>query len=282
MTAENTYLLNHLYSAYYYGAGDYEKSFPYIKKNQEYIQNNAHLFKEEPNIYLSILSNLIYIGMQLKKFDEVEHHLNQLDALPKELLETATENQEMRIFTLEMSSRLALFTVKEEYDKGIALIPTIEEGILKYGCKLSAVRRSFFFFNIAVLHFWKGEYNIALKWINQLLNDIDIDDTQDIHCMAQIFYLIIHLELGNKSLLPYSLRSTKRYLETRNRVYKFEKVLLDFVNEQLKKRPSQTEKEQYTGLVSELETLSKDSFEKHVFEYFDFLKWAKGKVDLGN
>jgi len=216
--------------------------------------------------------------MQLKKFDEVEHHLNQLDSLPKALLETATENQEMRIFTLEMSSRLALHTIKEEYDDGIALIPTIEEGILKYGDKLSAVRRSFFFFNIAVLHFWKGEHNTALKWVNQLLNDIDIDDTQDIHCMAQIFYLIIHLELGNKSLLPYSLRSTKRYLETRNRVYKFEKVLLDFVNEQLKKRPSKSEKDQYVELVSNLETLSNDGFEKHVFEYFDFLKWAKEKV----
>ena len=96
--------------------------------------------------------------------------------------------------------------------------------------------------------------------------------------MAQIFYLIIHLELGNKSLLPYSLRSTKRYLETRNRVYKFEKVLLDFVNEQLKKRPSKSDPEQYKGLVKELEVLSKDAFEKPVFEYFDFLKWAKSKV----
>ncbi len=277
MIAENAYLLNHLYSAYHYGAGDYENSFPYIDKNRKLIEENPILFKEEPNIYLSVLSNLMYVGMQLEKYDQVEEYLNQLDKLPKELLEDATDNQTMRIFVLEMSSRLTLHTIKEEYDKGIELIPEIEDGIIKYGDKLSAVRRSFFYFNIATLYFWKGEMNTSLKWINQLLNNIDIDDTQDIHCMAQIFYLIIHLELGNKSLLPYSLRSTKRYLETRNRVYKFEKVLLDFVNEQLKKRQSKSDKELFADLTLELEVLSKDSFEKHVFEYFDFLKWAKSK-----
>jgi len=278
MIAENVYLLNHLYSAYYYGAGDYENSFPYIDKNRILIEEKPILFKEEPNIYLSVISNLMYVGMQLKKYDQVEGFLNQLNKLPKELLENATDNQTMRIFVLEMSSRLTLHTLKEEYDKGIELIPDIEDGIIKYGDKLSAVRRSFFYFNIAVLYFWKGVMNTSLKWVNQLLNNIDIDDTQDIHCMAQILYLIIHLELGNKSLLPYSLRSTKRYLETRNRVYKFEKVLLDFINEQLKKRPSKSEQALFADLVKELEVLSKDSFEKHVFEYFNFLKWAKEKV----
>jgi tetratricopeptide (TPR) repeat protein len=222
----------------------------------------------------------MYVGMQLEKFTEVEGYLNKLNELPKELMESATDNQAMRIFVLEMSSRLTLHTIKEEYDKGIELIPEIEDGIIKYGDKLSAVRRSFFYFNIAVLYFWKGEMNTALKWINQLLNNIDIDDTQDIHCMAQIFYLIIHLELGNKSLLPYSLRSTKRYLETRNRVYKFEKVLLDFVNEQLKKRQNKTDAELFSELSTELEVLSKDSFEKPVFEYFNFLKWAKNRAQV--
>ncbi len=280
MTAENAYLLNHLYSAYHYGAGDYKSSFPYIDKSKKLIEENPLLFKEEPNIYLSVISNLMYVGMQLEKFTEVEGYLNKLNELPKELMENATDNQAMRIFVLEMSSRLTLHTIKEEYDKGIELIPEIEDGIIKYGDKLSAVRRSFFYFNIAVLYFWKGEMNTALKWINQLLNNIDIDDTQDIHCMAQIFYLIIHLELGNKSLLPYSLRSTKRYLETRNRVYKFEKVLLDFVNEQLKKRQNKSDEELFSELHTELEVLSKDSFEKHVFEYFDFLKWAKNRAQV--
>jgi hypothetical protein len=280
MTAENAFLLNHLYSAYHYGAGDYKNSFPYIDKSKTLIEENPHLFKEEPNIYLSVISNLMYVGMQLEKFTEVEGYLNKLNELPKELMESATDNQAMRIFVLEMSSRLTLHTIKEEYDKGIGLIPEIEDGIIKYGDKLSAVRRSFFYFNIAVLYFWKGEMNTALKWINQLLNNIDIDDTQDIHCMAQIFYLIIHLELGNKSLLPYSLRSTKRYLETRNRVYKFEKVLLDFVNEQLKKRQNKTDAELFSELSTELEVLSKDSFEKPVFEYFNFLKWAKNRAQV--
>ena len=89
------------------------------------------------------------------------------------------------------------------------LIPVIEDGLDKYHDKLSKVRVAFFYFNLAIVFFDLHDYSSALKWINKLLNDSDIDSSQDIHCMGRILSMIIHLEIGHIDLLPYSIRSTQ-------------------------------------------------------------------------
>jgi len=144
---------------------------------------------------------------------------------------------------------------------------------------LSSVRKAHFYFNLAIVHFGMENYKESLKWLNKLLNSIEIDKTQDIHCIAQILNLVVHLELGNKDLLPYALRSTQRFLETRNKAYGLEKIMLHFVNESLKKRNDKSTNELLTDLVKELEVLRQNPLEQMVFEYFDFLAWAKSKVN---
>jgi len=91
--------------------------------------------------------------------------------------------------------------------------------------------------------------------------------------------MVIHLELGNKSLLPYALRSTQRFLETRKKSYRFEEVFLNFINESLKKRQDKPMSTLYEELVKSLEEIRSDSYERAAFEYFDFLAWAKSKVN---
>ncbi|MEY4573876.1 MAG: hypothetical protein RLZ10_3182 [Bacteroidota bacterium] len=46
--------------------------------------------------------------------------------------------------------------------------------------------------------------------------------SEDIHCFTQLLNLIIHLELGNRSLVPLMFNLAQRYLTGINRVYKFE------------------------------------------------------------
>lgn len=165
-----------------------------------------------------------------------------------------------------------------EFEKGIELVPIIEEGFKLYGDKINKVRKAYMYFNIAIMFFGRKEYSNALKWINLLLNDIDIDKSEDIHCFAQLLNLIIHLELGNQRLLPYALKSTQRYLTTRNRVYKFETMILNFINQILKSKDRDEEIHIYTKLLEDLKPMQEDTFEKTAFEYFDVLSWIESKI----
>ena len=275
MIAENRYLLGHLRSAYHYGVGDYAACYPFLQSNLKLIEDQPHLFKEEPGIYLSVLTNAIFVATQLGKHEEALGMLNQVKKLPEALEPNMNEDKEIRLFTFIKSTELTLYTAARDFDRAAAVVAEIEEGLVRYDRQLSSVRKAFFYFNIAVLYFYQGRFNEALKWTNMLLNNIDIDKTQDIHCMSQLLNLVIHLELGNKSLLQYTIRSTKRYLETRNKVYRFETIFLEFINDLLRKRKHFSEHERYVQLADELRPLKADAFEKHAFEYFDFLDWAE-------
>jgi len=224
----------------------------------------------------------MYLALKINKIDESKELLKKLKLIIQVDRDKVNENDSFKIFELTTSAELTLLKESGENEKGLALIPAIEEGLKKYDNKLSSMRKAFFYFSISTLYFSNNQFKPALQWINKLLNNIDIDRTQDIHCMAQLYNLIIHLELGNHDLLPYTLRSTQRYLETRNKVYKFESLFLTFVNDTLKKRKEMSDFELHTKLAEDLNGLRNDPFETPAFEYFDFSQWASDKVRLLN
>jgi tetratricopeptide (TPR) repeat protein len=275
---QTKYLYYHIYSAFYFGTGDYKSCYDFLQKNITLIETNYPLFQEEPNTYVSVLTNAIFVGMQLKKFDEAFAYLKKLRTVPEQLVISSNENLDIRLFNSAYSIELALYAITGEFDKGLRIVKAVEEGLKKYRQKMSSVRKASFYFSIAILYFGAGKHSEALRWVNELLNNIHVDESEDIHCFAQLLNLVIHLELGNKNLIPYTLKSTSRYLETRNRVYKFESAMLQFVSNALKVEYEEDMEDVYKKLVDELKPLRTDTFESTAFENFDFITWAESKV----
>ena len=59
LSVETKYLFHHIYSAFNFGIGNYKKSYHHLEKNVALIGSNTELFKEEPNLYFSLLTNAI-------------------------------------------------------------------------------------------------------------------------------------------------------------------------------------------------------------------------------
>lgn len=275
---QSEYLYNHIYSAYYFGVGDYAKSYHYLSQNVVLIEHNLDKFREEPNVYFSVLTNIIYIGSQLRKYDEVFAYLKKLRDLPQTLDIKNNEDLEIKLFSSAYSIELTIYFLTGEFETGLNIIPQVENGIMLYGHKLNSVRKAFFFYNVAIIYFGAERYNDALKWVNRLLNDIDLSKSEDIYGFGQVLNLLIHIELSNTSLLPYALRSTQRFLSKRNRYFKFEQNFLDFITRLLKRPENITDPAIYLSLVESLASLKEDKLEKTAFEYFDFISWAESKA----
>lgn len=281
LSYETHYLYFQIYSAYFFGIGDYENSFRYMKKHLELIEENAAVFNEEPNKYFSVLSNMIYVCTQLRKFKEIPPYLEKLKSIPAAIADDMTEDMEIKLFSTIQSAELSYYMQTGAFDEAASLIPDIEKGLHRFGNKINKVRAAFFYFNISIVFFASGNYSKSLHWINRLLNDSSLDENADFYCFAKIFNLIVHLEMGNTDLIPYTLKSTIRYLEKRKRIYRFETIILNFINKIHQPRSSKNKKEEtelYLSFASELKTLSKDPYEKTVFEYFDFISWAESKA----
>jgi hypothetical protein len=188
------------------------------------------------------------------------------------------EDLDIKLFSSTYSIRLTIYALTGEFEKGIELIPQVEEGLNLYGDKINNVRKAYLMYNNAAMYFSAGKYNESLKWINQLLNDVDIDKSQDIYCFGQLINLLVHMELGNQRLLPYAYRSTYRYLQSRNRVYKFENFMLQFIGKIMKARDRDDENKAWLTFSNELKSIATEDFEKTAFEYFDFISWAESKL----
>src|SRR5688572_27488994 len=144
LSYETRYLYYHIYSAYYFGIGDYENSYQYIRKHLELINENIEIFEEEPNKYFAVLSNMIYLCTQLKKFDEIPGYLNQLKEIPKNGTRKLTEDLEIKLFSSTYSAELSLYVQTGRFEEALTLVPEIESGLKRYSTKINKIREAYF------------------------------------------------------------------------------------------------------------------------------------------
>lgn len=277
-TFEAQYLANHTESAFYFSLGDYAKSYIGLSANATLMEDNIEIIKDEPTIYTSILTNLIYVCAKLNKFDEVDQYLFKSRNLPSKLTKSLSEDQQLKIFVNSNSLELAICNILGNNKRGVSLIGEIEEGLNKWGKKLSEVRRASFYQEFSTLYFASGDFKNALKWNNELLNSITVDRTEDQYCFSQMFHLLIHFELNNMDVIPHGLKSLTRYLQMRKSHFKFENAFIDFMKNAQKAQTEEQKKNAITLFSKNLVPLESDEFEQAVFEYFDYVTWAESKI----
>lgn len=272
------FMYHHTYSAYYFAISDAEKCREHLSANVTLMESNTEIFRDEPNVYFGVLTNLIYVCSRLKRYAEVLDNLTKLRALPEKLDTARNEDLEIKLFSSSYSLELTLYNSIGHFDRAISLVPKIEEGLAKFEGKISKLREAHFAMSIAVACYGSGQLQQALRWTTRLLNDSAIGKNEWIFAVAQVFALILHIELDHRDLLPYVSRNVQRYLKTRNRAYQFEHVFLRFAEKISKTAQEKEMQPLFAELNEQLKKLDEDPFEKTAFEYFDFPAWAESKV----
>ncbi len=276
-TLVSKYLYNHVMSAYYYAVGNLAGSLGYLRANLDEAEKHPAGKFMEVNQHISLLTNAIYIADKIGQPKESLRYLAQL----KKFTASAKSNEDLsiKLFSSISSIELSMHLRKGDFDQAIELAESIEGDLERYGDKVATVRKAFLEFKIAVVHIGVGNYSMALKWINRILNDANLDKTEDIIGFTQLLDLIVHLELEHHKLLPYSFKNTQRFFKTRNRMYSFEKILLQKMNKLIKCEDRFDRQVLWEGLYNELATITNDDvFESVALDYFDFQSWAESKL----
>ncbi|MBI3509550.1 MAG: hypothetical protein HY064_02730 [Bacteroidetes bacterium] len=272
------FMYHHTYSAYYFAIADADNCYKHLSANVSLIEKNTDIFRDEPNVYFGVLTNLIYVCQHLKKNDEALKNLEKLRALPEKLDTARNEDLEIKLFASAYSIEITLYNTMGEFEKAMTLVPKIEGGLAKYEGRISKIREAHFCISCAVACYGAGKLQQALRWNTRVINDPAIGQNEWIYAVAQVFSLILHIELDHRDLLPYVSRNVQRYLKTRNRSYQFENVLMKFA-EKISKTSNEKEMAPlFADLSEHLDKLEADHFEQTAFEYFDFPAWAKSKV----
>ncbi len=274
---ESNYLINHTESAIHYHTGDYESCLAALILNYELVGEHLEIVRGRPILYHSLLTNLIFVSSKVKDFANSRRFLEESRNLPSKLKIKSTEYIEYRIFTDSYGLELAICNHTGNRERGKILLEILPEKILEWSMMMGEAKRASFYHGLSVLAFTLGDSKEALRWNNELLNTTSIRKAEDSYCFGQIFHAVLHFELEHYELLPNILKSLERYLETRDRKYKFEQHFIE-----LMKRLSTSEKINYSLVFetfkAKIDLLREKDYEKIVFDYFDFSAWAESHI----
>lgn len=265
-------------SSYYRLENNPARAYKYLyKQNSLYSEKPADI--GELLIYISSMNNLSLIQLELHKYKEAHktfikvRHAGSLPISQKSLrVKTA-------VF-ISYSIELELYITIGDFEKGMLMVKSIQKEFEKYTPTLATSFIFTFWYGFAIVCFGAGEYKQALKWLNKIIDHTEQHVRLDIQCFARILGLIVHYELGNEIQLPYYVRSVYRYLLKRQRLFKFEVLVLEFIRKKTPKINSTRDlRMAFAELKESMLILKKDKHEKRAFDYFDFISWLESKIE---
>jgi len=250
---------------------DYKKAYAYAEKQ-------ALLTKEysTPNFYISALKNISLCEYYLKNFTQ---SLISIDKLKHYAEPFAAKSDRIKndIFLYATNAKIMIYIKTGEFAIVEDFLMSIQEEL-----KLTSREETniiFLNYMIAVAYFGAGNYTLANQYFNKIINS-KASKRYDVACLTQIMSLIVHFELGNQELLKFKVKSVYRFLNTKKRLYKFETIILNFIRTESKKITSKKSIQQaFKNLKEELEECFKDSTEKRIVDYFDFIAWLTSKIE---
>jgi tetratricopeptide (TPR) repeat protein len=257
--------------------GDYETAITKFARVREILDEHEHLKEDLSKRYIRALTEMSNCLIDMGRYSEAEQLIHAMEA-QKEKDGFEFPDVQMSIFKSVTFAKLQMYRVKGEFEKGIAYVEELSEKLKTMQEKVHKEQELNFFYQFAYMYFSAQQYNKALYWLNKVLNDNENTLRQDIYSYARLFNLAIHFELGNYDLLEYTIKSTLRYLQKRERDFPMEKLIIESFKKLIRQQPAHERKKNFELFHTDLERLSKDQDGEVVLKYFDFLKWSANKA----
>ncbi len=267
-------LFHSSYATYFFLKKNYAGAYDHIKKSVVLMEKEKHRSEKDVNTTVSSYLNLAACQLNLKKYDEIFATIDGLDKI-RDSWKTYDDNY-LKIISIQISICLEITA----YERAAQILKQTNSNLEKAEKNNMDLRQKIIFsFTCSIIYFGMGEYSKAIHWINKIINDKEKDSRNDIYSFALFYRLIIHVEMGKTDLLEYSVKSVHRFLKQKQRLFKFEELLLKFISDELPKPGrSQAYISSYSKLNESTTIIFKDPLEKTILDYFRFDWWIESKI----
>lgn len=262
---------------YYSDMRHYKKCVDVMKKALLLIEANPHQIPERPLSYVAAISNIIISLFHLKKFAEIPAYIKKLSEAKAPTI--AVNNF---ILTKVISFEIQYYIQTGNVKSGMPALDKLEDLIVKKKTQ-SLQTELLLYFDSVIVCIQAVDYKRANYFLRKIFYGNYSGIRVDVFCFAKVLALIVNFELKDHDHLAYSVKSVYRYLSKNKRLYKFESIILNFIQKKILKIVDEKKlKEAFKNLRTELLKLNNDPFEKEVFEHFDFISWLDSKIENRN
>jgi len=213
-----------IYSNYYYTIDVKEKELEHLQKLVDILNASKTYAIENPLDYVSIYNRLLAIKKHFSDstfFDDIIK-LNEFSSksyIRKDIII-------QRVFVHTNTHVLEYYLINNEFQPALSKIKEIEKEISKLNIDIEPYHMIYFYYLHAITLIYVGEYNKALKYINRILNDFDIDARPQVFIRVSILNAIVHFELKNHSLVASIVKQVQKVNTTMRLLIPIEEKIL--------------------------------------------------------
>ena len=255
----------------------FEEAYGYFNRTRTILEDNPKIKEDNPLRLLSALEYMSRCLIETKDFGEAFELIRAIDSL-KDNPGFTTLDLQIKMISRSHFLQIRWHQIQGNYEQTIPLFKNLELEWRPFLDKVNKEQWLMFYYYRSISRLGLGDYRLALRDINEILNDKETHLRQDIYSFARILNLIIHFEMGNFDFLEYVIKSTNRYISNSERTLKTEEVLIEALRKMA--RQIHSEKKGWAALSESLKQLQKDENERVVEEYFDLRAWVERKVQL--
>lgn len=199
---------NYIVGIYNAMSNNHSEAIKIFKKVDEIFEEHTNIRSDFVNFYLQTLNAIINSYALLSDVENAETILNKIKFLEQTSLLNSkrTKNKAKSIVLIQS---LYINNMKGNFNESITLFNDWGEVFLD---EMSKSNQLITHYCIAYSYYLDEKPKLALKHINEVLNDSNLQIRLDIIVYAKILELAIHTELENFDLLNYLVSSTNRYL----------------------------------------------------------------------
>lgn len=230
-----------------------------------------HMKELYPDLYMYFITRKSLFEERLGLVDNI---FKNIDIGRKFILNT--KGIDHKIISGFYNFNLGMCNEFAQYQKSLKVIDEIELFRKSLQDKrFSDSEEQLYMVTLADIYFEIGDYKKANQTINNVF-DLKLKYREDIYCFAHVKSILIHFELNNFDLLEYKIKTTLAFLRKQKRLFKTEKLVLEFIRKHIKVKTIL--KTDYQGLKTQLNEVLADPLEENILNYFDFTIWVESKI----
>ncbi len=248
-----------------------------IDKLVDYLERDTFQLREDPSPYITAINNKIGLYLNQRQLDQIPPLLDRIRAIPHKLKLKSSNPISLKLLIRTYNVELETYRDSGQVSEGIRLIPKIRSFLDQNKDFVPREYKILFHYQFAYLYFMDGSYSKALKDVNDVLSHRYSSGRTDIIGYAQFLNLIIHYELGNITVLKYSVDASRRFLKKRGNLMEFEKVVLKLFSN-ISTRPESNHPSLFVKVYKRL--FGKPALlTNSQLDYLNFNYWLGSKLD---
>ncbi|MCO5291992.1 MAG: hypothetical protein M9959_09670 [Chitinophagaceae bacterium] len=255
---------------------DFLMYYRYSQKWVDEFENHPGMIEAETAMYIKGMHNLMSAHFDLMNSEKLAACINRFKNFAKTKLVQANENNRVITYQYLYTAVINLHFLEGTFNKGLKMVPFLEEMLLQYEKYLDRHRVMVFYYKIACLYFGSGNNSKAIDYLNRIIHQKD-DLRTDLQSYSRLLHLIAHYELGNYNLLEYLIKSVYRYMAKMENISKVEEAMLKFLKNSLNFN-TKTIKPEFEKLLHQLKKYQGNRLESRAFAYLDVISWLESKI----